>query len=130
MRLVVYFAVFPPRPKTDLSISIAPVAFEEFLSNFKTTPEQSITHDLGNITIDEDELSDEYDFADEDEDTQDRRRQERRERAQRRKGPHHKYREILQDLADRKIQEVTVDLDDLADVRLTPPRSRSTLTPR
>ena len=63
-------------------------------------------------------MSDEYDFLDEDEDAQDRRRQERRERAQRRKGPHHKYREVLQDLADRKIQEITVDLDDLANVRL------------
>lgn len=95
-------------------------AFEDFLNNFKTTPEQSITHDLGNITIDEDELSDEYDFLDEDEDAQNRRRQERRERAQRRKGPHHKYKEILQDLSDRKIQEVTIDLDDLANVCLPP----------
>lgn len=63
-------------------------------------------------------MSDEYDFMDEDEGAQDRRRQERRERAQRRKGPHHKYREILQDVADRKLHEVTVDLDDLADVCL------------
>ena len=56
---------------------------------------------------------------DEDEGAQERRRQERRERTQRRKGPHHKYKETLQDLADRKTEEVTIDLDDLAYVRLT-----------
>lgn len=66
-------------------------------------------------------MSDEYDFLDEDDGAQDRRRQERRERAQRRKGPHHKYKEIMQDLADRKTQEVTIDLDDLATVRAPPP---------
>ncbi|SPN96661.1 probable DNA replication licensing factor [Cephalotrichum gorgonifer] len=92
------------------------VALEHFLSEFKTTPqEETITHALGNITIDEDDFSDEYDFLDEDEDAQEQRRQERRERAQRRKGPHHKYKELLQDLADRKIQEVAIALDDLAE---------------
>ncbi|PKS06309.1 hypothetical protein jhhlp_007057 [Lomentospora prolificans] len=89
-------------------------AFELFLSEFKTTPEQSIAQAFGNISIEEDGLSDEYDFLDEDEEAQERRRQERRDRAERRKGPHHKYKELLQDLADRKIQEIRVDLDDLA----------------
>lgn len=75
-------------------------------------------------------MSDEYDFLDEDENAQDRRRQERRDRAQRRKGPHHKYREIMQDLADRKVQEVTVDLDDVATVRVPHrPRPCPALTP-
>ncbi|CAI4216138.1 unnamed protein product [Parascedosporium putredinis] len=88
-------------------------AFELFLSEFKTTADQSIAQAFGNISIEEDDLSDDYDFLDEDEETQQRRRQERRERAERRKGPHQKYKELLQDLADRKIQEVRVDLDDL-----------------
>ncbi|KEZ46419.1 DNA replication licensing factor mcm7 [Scedosporium apiospermum] len=89
-------------------------AFEQFLSEFKTTPEQSIAQAFGDISIEEDGLSDEYDFLDEDEEAQGRRRQERLERAQRRRGPHHKYKEILQDLADRKVQEVTIDLNELA----------------
>jgi DNA replication licensing factor MCM7 len=63
-------------------------------------------------------LSDEYDFLDEDDEAQERRRQERRERAKRRKGPHQKYKEMLQDLANRKIAEIQVDLDDLATVSL------------
>ncbi|MBE3110295.1 MAG: hypothetical protein IMZ46_07250 [Acidobacteria bacterium] len=107
-------------------------AFSEFLSSFKTTPEQSITHDLGNITIDEGDLSDDDLMGGEDgaqDGTQEQRRQER-ERAQRRKGPHQKYKEILQDVADRKINEITIDLNDLADV--CPPRvlrREPTLTP-
>ena len=114
----------------------APEAFSEFLSSFKTTPEQSITHDLGNITIDEGDLSDDDLMGGEDgaqdgaqNGTQEQRRQER-ERAQRRKGPHQKYKEILQDVADRKINEITIDLNDLADV--CPPRvlrREPTLTP-
>jgi len=71
---------------------------------------------LGGINIDDDDLSDEYDFLDEDDEAQERRRQERRERAQRRKGPHEKYKEMMQDLADRKITQMTIDLDDVATV--------------
>ncbi|KAK3329751.1 MCM2/3/5 family-domain-containing protein [Apodospora peruviana] len=84
-------------------------AFEDFLQEFKTSPEQAITHALGNINIDEDDLSDEYDFMDEDDEAQERRRQEKA----RRRSPHHKYKEMLQDLADRKVNEVVIDLDDL-----------------
>nr|UWK20588.1 DNA replication licensing factor [Trichoderma aurantioeffusum] len=85
-------------------------AFESFLKDFKTSPEQTLTTALGNITIDEDELSDDYDFMDEDDQARDRRQQERAKR----KTPQHKYNDMLQLLADRKIDEFAIDLDDLA----------------
>ncbi|KAK1250324.1 hypothetical protein MKX08_010327 [Trichoderma sp. CBMAI-0020] len=85
-------------------------AFESFLKDFKTSPEHTLTTALGNITIDEDELSDDYDFMDEDEQARDRRQQERAKR----KTPQHKYNDMLQQLANRKIDEFAIDLDDLA----------------
>nr|UWK20598.1 DNA replication licensing factor [Trichoderma protrudens] len=85
-------------------------AFESFLKDFKTSPEHTLTTALGNITIDEDELSDDYDFMDEDEQARDRRQQERAKR----KTPQHKYSDMLQLLADRKIDEFAIDLDDIA----------------
>lgn len=88
--------------------------FEAFLSDFKTSPEQTITHALGNINIDEDDLSDEYDFMDEDDNAQ----QQRQRGKARNRTPQHKYKDMLQELADRKISEVVIDLDDLHSVRL------------
>lgn len=87
-------------------------AFESFLKDFKTSPEHTLTTALGNITIDEDELSDDYDFMDEDEQTRERRQQERAKR----KTPQHKYNDMLQLLANRKIDEFAIDLDDIATV--------------
>nr|UWK20589.1 DNA replication licensing factor [Trichoderma balearicum] len=84
-------------------------AFESFLKDFKTSPEHTLTTALGNITIDEDELSDDYDFMDEDEQARDRRRQEKAKK----KLPQHKYHDMLQLLADRKIDEFPIDLDDI-----------------
>lgn len=92
-------------------------AFESFLEEFKTSPEQAITHALGNINIDADDLSDEYDFMD-DEEGEERRVQERA----RSRLPQYKYKDMLQKLADRDIDEVVVDLDDLATVRPFPHR--------
>ncbi|GAP87322.1 putative DNA replication licensing factor mcm7 [Rosellinia necatrix] len=83
-------------------------AFEDFLQKFKTSPEQTLTHAIGQIHIDEDDLSDEYDFMDEDEDANERRR----DRAAP-KQPKHKYADMMQKLADRSIDEVLVELDDL-----------------
>jgi DNA replication licensing factor MCM7 len=83
-------------------------AFENFLSDFKTSPQETITHALGNINIDEDDLSDEYDFMDEDDNAQQQRRRQKEKQA-----PRHKYKDMLQQLADRKISEVVIDLDDL-----------------
>lgn len=82
-------------------------AFENFLSEFKTSPEQQLTDALGNIDIDGD--SDEYDFLD-DAETQNRRQ---RSKVQ----PQHKYKDLMQKLADRQVDEVEIDLDDLATVR-------------
>lgn len=67
---------------------------------------------MGNITIDEDELSDEDDFMDGDEQAEARRRQAKAQR----RAPHHKYADMLQELANRTIGEVSIDLDDLATV--------------
>lgn len=67
---------------------------------------------MGDITIDEDELSDAYDAMDEDAESVGRRRQER----QRQKEPQHKYMDLLQKLANRLIDEIIIDLDDLATV--------------
>lgn len=87
-------------------------AFESFLKDFKTSPEHTLTTALGNITIDEDELSDDYDFMDEDEQARDRRQQERAKR----KTPQHKYNDMLQQLANRRLDEFAIDLDDLVTV--------------
>lgn len=67
---------------------------------------------MGNVTIDEDDLSDEYDFMDEEDDTGDRRRRDKEQR----RNPHHKYKEMMQKLADRVIDEIVLDLEDLATV--------------
>ncbi|TVY41074.1 DNA replication licensing factor [Lachnellula occidentalis] len=86
-------------------------AFEEFLQTFKTSPSASITHALGDMNIDEDDLSDEYDFMDEDDNEgQNARRQERSQA----KMPKLKYLDLLQKVADRYEEEITIDLDDLA----------------
>ncbi|KAK3185333.1 DNA replication licensing factor MCM7 [Lecanicillium sp. MT-2017a] len=85
-------------------------AFEEFLTDFKTSPEHTITTAMGNVTIDEDDLSDEYDFMDEDDETGERRRQQKEQR----RSPQYKYKLALQELANRTSEEVVIDLDDLA----------------
>ncbi|CAJ2501234.1 Uu.00g040870.m01.CDS01 [Anthostomella pinea] len=84
-------------------------AFEEFLEHFKTSPEQNLTHAIGQINIDEDDLSDEDDFMD-DEETLDRRRKEKAAS----KLPKHKYADAIQKLADRSLDEVLIELDDVA----------------
>ncbi|KAI1843303.1 hypothetical protein JX265_007777 [Neoarthrinium moseri] len=85
-------------------------AFEDFLTKFKTSPQDTITHAIGQISIAEDDLSDEYDFMDEDDDAHEQRR--RQKAAQRQ--PQHKYAERMQQLADRTADEVLIELDDLA----------------
>ncbi|TVY55141.1 DNA replication licensing factor mcm7 [Lachnellula cervina] len=87
------------------------MAFEEFLQTFKTSPAASITHALGDMNIDEDDLSDEYDFMDEDDDEGQNSRRQARSKA---KMPKLKYLDLLQKVADRHEEEITIDLDDLA----------------
>lgn len=84
-------------------------AFEDFLSTFKTSPTTNITHALGGMNIDEDDFSDEYDMMD-DEDDQNLRRQNRAQA----KVPKLKYMDLLQKVADRYEDEITIELDDLA----------------
>jgi DNA replication licensing factor MCM7 len=67
---------------------------------------------LSNIDIDDDDLSDEYDFMDDDDDAQTRRQREKA----RSRLPQYKYKDILQKLADRQANEIVIDLDDLATV--------------
>ncbi|KAI2463612.1 DNA replication licensing factor mcm7 [Annulohypoxylon bovei var. microspora] len=84
-------------------------AFENFLEKFKTSPEQTLTHAIGQINIEEDDLSDEYDFMDEDDEAHERRRKEKAVS----RLPQHKYADMMQKLADRAIDEVLVELDDI-----------------
>lgn len=49
-------------------------------------------------------------------DEDDQTRQRRQEERAKRKTPQHKYNDMLQLLADRKIDEFAIDLDDLATV--------------
>ncbi|KAL2131667.1 hypothetical protein VTI74DRAFT_4763 [Chaetomium olivicolor] len=95
--------------KAPVSYEAQQTAFENFLNDFKCSPQETITHALGNINIDEDDLSDDYDFMDEDDNAQ---QQRRRQKAQK-QPPRHKYRDMLQQLADRKTTEIVIDLDDL-----------------
>lgn len=88
-------------------------AFQEFLKDYKTSPEQTITTALGNITIGEDELSDEDDFMDGDGQAEERQQERARKRT-----PQYIYKDMLQKLADRTLDEATIDLDDLALVRV------------
>ncbi|KAH8676092.1 DNA replication licensing factor mcm7 [Xylariales sp. PMI_506] len=85
-------------------------AFENFLEKFKTSPQETIAHAIGQISINEDDLSDEYDFMDEDDEAHERRRRQRATQ----KLPQYKYGDLMQKLADRTIDEVVIELDDLA----------------
>ncbi len=82
------------------------------MTDFKSSAEHTITTAMGNVTIDEDDLSDEYDFMDEDDETGEHRRQQKEQR----RSPQHKYKQFLQELANRTADEIVIDLDDLATV--------------
>lgn len=93
-----------------------PAAFKSFLQDFKASPADSLTHALGGMEITEDDLDDEYDFMDDDDEDDERRQQQRADR----KKPYHKYKDIMQQLANRKVDEVLVDLDDISQVSRAP----------
>lgn len=89
----------------------SPGAFKTFLQDFKASPDEALTYALANVDIGGNDTEDEYDFMDEDdEDT--RRRAEREAKKQ----PYHKYKDVMRQLADRKIDEVLIELDDLQQV--------------
>lgn len=79
--------------------------FEEFLTQFKTTAEEAVTNALGGMNIDEDDLSDYEDLMEHDGD-----------RGRAKPAPHHKYKNLLQKLANRTETEAVIELDDLESV--------------
>lgn len=86
-------------------------AFKDFLQHFKTlqsTSEAAATEALEDLNIDGNRTSDEYDFMD---DAQDDGAATRG--ARRRREPKLKYMQILQDIANRDVQHILIELDDL-----------------
>lgn len=88
------------------------VAFESFLDTYKTTKTKSAVDALLDMNIDDDDLSDDYDFVDSD----DEAAHARRNAAKQAPVPRKKYMEILQRVANRLEDEITIDLDDVAEV--------------
>ena len=78
---------------------------------FKTSSTTSAIDALNQMNIDDD-FSDEYDFADSDEEAQAARRIAQKESSR----PKLKYMELLQRIANREVDEITVELDDLVEV--------------
>jgi len=66
------------------------------------------------MNIDEDDFSDDYDFMDDDDEEGQNSRRRTRSQA---KTPKTKYMDLLQKVADRYEDEITIDLDDVAKVR-------------
>jgi DNA replication licensing factor MCM7 len=64
------------------------------------------------MNIDDDDFDDDYDFAESDEEAH-RARQAAQKEASR---PYTKYMDILQKVANREHDEITIELDDLAEV--------------
>jgi MCM N-terminal domain len=87
-------------------------AFESFLEAFKTSKTASVADGLLDMNIDDDDISDEYDFAESDEEAQEARRAARKQASM----PHNKYMDMLQQVANRQQDEVTIELDDLFEV--------------
>ncbi len=87
---------------------------EDFLQSFKTSLKTELAGALGDMNIEEDDFSDEYDFMDDEDD--DEGHNTRREARTQAKVPKLKYMDVLQKVADRYEDEITVDLDDLAKV--------------
>ncbi|KIN03899.1 hypothetical protein OIDMADRAFT_102269 [Oidiodendron maius Zn] len=87
-------------------------AFEDFLQTFKSAPTSALANALNGMRLDENNWSDdEYDFVDdEDEDGENARRSARIQSKQ----PKLKYMELLQQVANRYEDEITIELDDLA----------------
>ncbi|KAI9782176.1 MAG: Mcm2-7 hexameric complex component [Peltula sp. TS41687] len=92
-------------------------AFEEFLTSFKSASavtESSAANALQDLHIDDEDLSEDYDFMD---DVDGATRPQRRQRS-----PHQpkvKYMEVLQQVADRTTSEILIELDDLEDYERT-----------
>jgi len=84
------------------------------LGAFKTSNTTSFVDGVLDMNIDDDDISDEYDFAESDEEAQEARRAARKQGSM----PHHKYMDVLQEVANRQRDEVTIELDDLFEVNI------------
>ena len=99
-------------------------AFERFLNEFKLASQSSdisTVDALENLNLDGDDISDDYDFM---EDADEASGNRRRTRHSRDREPRKKYMDVLQEVADRKLSEICVDLDDLATVTAHSPGVR------
>ena len=89
-------------------------AFEDFLTNYKTSAtdsDQLAADALQDLNLDEDGLSDEYDFMDDVGNGK-----ETRQRDGQFSQPRKKYMDLLQKVANRQTNQVTIELDDLDNV--------------
>lgn len=85
--------------------------FKDFLQHFKTlqsTSEAAATEAMEDLNIDGNRTSDEYDFMDDIDDGGAETRG-----ARRRREPKLKYMQILQDIANRDVSNIVIELDDL-----------------
>ncbi|KAL2757404.1 hypothetical protein ACRALDRAFT_2025206 [Sodiomyces alcalophilus JCM 7366] len=98
------------RYKAPVQYDAQQKAFDLFLQDFKALSEQTISHALGNITIDDGDLDDDEEDELMNDDSGVR---QTRSQKQARRAPQPKYQRLLQDLADRKINQIIIDLDDL-----------------
>ncbi|MCJ1282107.1 Mcm2-7 hexameric complex component [Xylographa opegraphella] len=103
-----------PTARPPVDYQLQQPAFEDFLSSFKSSAsasELSATNALQSLNIEEDHLSDEYDFMDDAADGAVPTRSSQRRGADRE--PKRKYMGILQKVADRQTSEICIELDDL-----------------
>ena len=97
---------------------IVAAAFEDFLLNYKSTQtdlDLAATDAFQDLNIDGDGTSDEYDFMDDVAGGKEARHPNGQHQE-----PRRKYMDMLQRVADRTISEVTIELDDLDNVRGLP----------
>lgn len=89
-------------------------AFEDFLRSFKSSSTEAADA-LDDLNLDENGADNEYDFMDEsrDDDGAQTNRAQRRSKI--------KYMNILQDVADRTVNNIVIELDDLDQVRRRTP---------
>ena len=102
------------RKRCPSLLSFLSGAFEDFLSGLKSSAsatEASATSALEGLNIDEDDLSDEYDFMEDVGEQADPTRPDRR--STKRKDSRRKYMDTLQKVADRQLSEICIELDDL-----------------
>jgi len=99
--------------------NIQPAAFEDFIRNFKSSTVEAADA-LDNLRLNEDAVDGDYDFMDDAEGADGQRNGQTN--GQTGTGdPKHKYMHLLQQVANRKVDHITVDLDDIAEYESTLP---------